>query len=262
MIGKPASTINDRSITIELKRKGINDAVDKMPADLKEISLDQRRKCQRWYDDNKERIKQHTPLMPKTENDRAADNWEPILTIADLLGGDWPNLARYSMSTIENVSEDESVANMLLTDINEFLNSSSQKSKQTITTEEIINYLITLEDRPWPEFRNDRPITPVGLAKELKPFGIKPGTIRTGYGTKKGYKRDHFTSTFSLYLPRPVLAVTSSQVSNGETYSVSGTENRSALKKVGDTLQPNEINGCDSVTGKSTQGSVFGEMTI
>jgi hypothetical protein len=43
---------------------------------------------------------------------------------------------------------------------------------------------------------------------------------------------------------------------------VTGTENRSALKKVADTLQANEINGCDVVTGKSTQGSGFGEMTI
>ena len=42
--------------------------------------------------------------MPKIDNDRGEDNWQPVLTIADLIGEHWPNLARYSMGLIENVS--------------------------------------------------------------------------------------------------------------------------------------------------------------
>src|SRR5450759_4135257 len=34
------------------------------------------------------------PAMPDALDDRAADNWEPLLAIADLAGGDYPKLAR------------------------------------------------------------------------------------------------------------------------------------------------------------------------
>ena len=38
--------------------------------------------------------KKASPSVPDELNDRPADNWDPLLAIADLAGGDWPARAR------------------------------------------------------------------------------------------------------------------------------------------------------------------------
>jgi len=58
-----------------------------------------------------------------------------------------------------------------------------------------------MEDRPWPEWRQGKPITPRQLARQLEAFSIRPGTIRTEAGTPKGYKKDAFNDAWSRYLP-------------------------------------------------------------
>ena len=58
-----------------------------------------------------------------------------------------------------------------------------------------------MEDRPWPEWRQGKPITPRQLARQLEAFSIRPGTIRTESGTPKGYKKEAFKDAWSRYLP-------------------------------------------------------------
>ncbi len=261
MIGKPASTIKDRSITIELRRKGVNDKVLKLPIDLEYQLLEVRQKCQRWYDDNKENLEQHTPSMPKIDNDRAQDNWLPILTIADLIGGDWSDLARYSMSQIEHVSQDESVSNMLLTDIQAFFD---KEENDRIWSENLVNYLVSLEHRPWPEYRKGQPLIPSSIARILKPFGIRPKDLRMRYGrVKKGYERNQFNDAFSRYLTKPTFTVTLLQVSNGQVYSVADGQNSSTCKNNNATLQANNGSGCSDVARISGyKGTEIEKVTI
>ena len=50
------------------------------------------------------------PAIPSVGSDRAEDNWLPLLAIADTLGGDWPVLARKTMSLLEaGKGEDDGV---------------------------------------------------------------------------------------------------------------------------------------------------------
>ncbi len=44
-----------------------------------------------------------------------------------------------------------------------------------------------------------KPITQSGIAKLLKPFKIKPSTVRLGAETAKGYKREDFSDAWSRY---------------------------------------------------------------
>jgi len=69
-----------------------------------------------------------------------------------------------------------------------------------------------MDSRPWPEWRNGKPITPTGLARLLTPFGITPSTKRDGEDTFKGYLRSDFTEAFETYLPDQT--VTPSQPNN------------------------------------------------
>ena len=58
-----------------------------------------------------------------------------------------------------------------------------------------------MKTRPWPEWRNGKPITVRQLAKLMAPHEIAPKTIRTTSGTAKGYLFSMFDDAFSRYLP-------------------------------------------------------------
>ncbi len=50
------------------------------------------------------------PDLPHALNDREQDIWEPLLTIADVAGGDWPNRARTAalkLSSMVNATSSE-----------------------------------------------------------------------------------------------------------------------------------------------------------
>jgi hypothetical protein len=57
-----------------------------------------------------------------------------------------------------------------------------------------------MDDRPWPEWRQGKPMTAVQLATALRPFRIRPTTIRVGQQTPKGYLKAAFEEAWSRYL--------------------------------------------------------------
>ena len=50
-------------------------------------------------------------------NDRARDNWEPLLAIAEACGGDWPARARDAALRLSGIDEDETLGIQLLEDL-------------------------------------------------------------------------------------------------------------------------------------------------
>jgi hypothetical protein len=53
-----------------------------------------RRQALRWCEDNLKTLSTADPAVPETLNDRAADNWRPLLAVADRAGSEWPKRAR------------------------------------------------------------------------------------------------------------------------------------------------------------------------
>jgi Protein of unknown function (DUF3631) len=62
-------------------------------------------------------------------------------------------------------------------------------------------FLRSPTDRPWPTFDRGRWITPAGIARMLRPYGIGSETIRFGEDTAKGYRHSAFEDAFARYLP-------------------------------------------------------------
>jgi hypothetical protein len=56
--------------------------------------LDIQQRCTRFVGDNSIAISDSSPLEVKGLHDRASDNWDPLLTLAELAGGEWPEKAR------------------------------------------------------------------------------------------------------------------------------------------------------------------------
>jgi Protein of unknown function (DUF3631) len=77
----------------------------------------------------------------------------------------------------------------------------AEKGVDRIASKELVEILEKREDRPWPEYRNGKPITQRQLARLLDCFGIVPGTIRMDSGkTPKGYYVASFEDAFGRYL--------------------------------------------------------------
>ena len=55
--------------------------------------------------------------MPNTIYNRAADNWRPLLTIADVAGGNWPGRARRAAIQLDREIDDGSSRVQLLGDL-------------------------------------------------------------------------------------------------------------------------------------------------
>ena len=59
---------------------------------------------------------------------------------------------------------------MLLHDIRDIF---TEKNWLKLHSETLVERLIELEDRPWPEWRRGHPMTTTSLARLLKPYKIK-----------------------------------------------------------------------------------------
>ena len=200
MIGKMPGTLADRSIPIRLQRRRSDEAVQSFRCD-RAGDLDQLSSmAARWVADNEARIQEADPDMDGLFN-RDADNWRPLLAIADVAGGPWPAWARAAAWGLvsSGAADEESTGTMLLADIQAVFEA---RNCDRISSEELVEQLHRCEDRPWSEFsKSGKPISKAQLARLLGKYRISPGTIRLEDGrTPKGYQRKDFKHAFERYV--------------------------------------------------------------
>src|SRR5262249_37866686 len=82
-----ADTLEDRAIVAQLQRKARTANVERLRRRDSEKFALLRRRAARWAADNFSKLTDPEPDIPGALNDRAADNWRPLLAIADLAGG-------------------------------------------------------------------------------------------------------------------------------------------------------------------------------
>ena len=200
LIGKLPGTIADRSVPIELRRRRADEPVEPFRFDRTERLDRLARKLARWAADVADCIRETDPDVPAGVFNRAADNWRPLLAIADAAGGEWPGRARRAVQYIGAAAagDEQSVRVTLLSDIRATFR---ERRQDRLSSAELVEALVAIEGRQWAEWKAGKPITANGLARVLAPFGIKPGTIRTSVGTPKGYQLAQFEDAFVRYLP-------------------------------------------------------------
>jgi putative DNA primase/helicase len=193
LIGKLPPTLASRAIHIELRRKTVSESVERLRSDRHDHLEPLRRQASRWVADNAESLRSTDPVMPEALSGRTLDNWRPLIAIADLAGGEWPARARRIAQELGGRSEPTDGI-MLLEDIQRiFIKHGSDR----LTSSEMARKLSEMEDRPWPEWHQAKPITPRQIAKLLEPFEVKPGTVRNATGPAKGYKLEDFSDAFT-----------------------------------------------------------------
>lgn len=244
-IGEIPSTIADRSILVPLQRKPADISVDKLPIDLVELNLDIRRKILKWTIDNADHIARQESEIPDVNNNRASDNWLPLITIADLISSEWKALARDAMLNIERMKSVEDDTTLLLRDIRELCEKEKDWIK-AIPSRDLAEQLNKLHDSPWPSMRRDQGISGTVLSKMLRPFGLIASTKRVSlYKTVRAYDRERFDAVCEQYIPRK--DVTSSQI-NTDALSVYSKDNTSIDVSDSKYFESNSNADCDDVT--------------
>jgi putative DNA primase/helicase len=207
MIGRPSPTMLSRCLTIMLRRKTPDECVEPLREDQlrADVAL-LRQGWHRWATDHLDALRSHEPTMPAgLPVNRASDNWRPLLSIADLVSGEWPARGRAAALALSGVrvSEDESANVMLLADVR--LVFDDRPGHQFLSSEEIVGALKMLPERAWADWNKGRGITAAQLAARLRDFGTGPQGLRTretrtGAKTGKRWHREDFTDAWARYV--------------------------------------------------------------
>jgi hypothetical protein len=200
-IGRLPDTVADRSIPIRLKRKLAGEATARFRRrEVEAEAAPLREQMAAWTQETVEQLQTMRPILPEALNSRQQDCSEPLIAIADVVGGDWPETARASLVEIlgGKTAEDQSSGTRLLSDIRDIF---TAENRDRLSSQELLGRLVHEETLQWGEFANGRAMSLIGLARLLKPFGIQPGTLRLGSRTFKGYLRESFAEAWARYLP-------------------------------------------------------------
>jgi len=244
LIGKLPDTLADRSITIRLNRRRRDETIERQRLDRMEGFVALAQQTARWAADNMDALREADPEVPAELHDRAADNWRPLLAVADHSCGQWPEWARQAARLLSDVEDEDSAAVMLLADIHALF---TERGSDRITSVDLARALGAMEERPWPEWRKGNPITARSVARLLAGFFIKPRPLRIdGQSVAKGYLLDDFKDIFPRYVPD--LSVT--RLQPNETGPSSENASVTPEKNVTDEKgpKPAEINECNRVT--------------
>ena len=116
LIGKLPDTLHDRSVVIDLKRRLPSEPIASFRPDRTGHLDVLARQAARWCRDHVEQVGTVDPEMPTGIYNREADNWRPLLAIAQAAGGSWPERACKAIQESHSTGDDERLV-VLLDDI-------------------------------------------------------------------------------------------------------------------------------------------------
>jgi len=248
LIGDLPPTLTSRSILIPMKRKRGNQTTERFsPKEAYPDLQILRRKIARWSTDSLPTLKK-LPLEIPTElgNNRARDNWIPLLVIAGAIGGKWPHRARAAAIGLSGVEVEEPLNVELLRDVRDLFYPSVTSDDPSILddgkvfSKTLTESLVNLAERPWASLSKGRPMSQNTLARFLREFGIKSLDIRIDDRVNKGFRAEWFNDIFSRYL-------------DSEDFKPQQGQQSNEFKKVGDIYKPQQRGDvADGKTGVST----------
>lgn len=202
------STITDRSIAVNLVRAMPNDRPERIRDNPEWLEL--RRMALRWSTDYHEQLRE-TALSdpPDFLPNRVGDNWQPLIAVATLAGGDgWQSRildAAKQAITESSLADSQEAGIALIAGIRRIFD---EGSADALASSEILSALTADPESRWTDFSHGRPLTPRKLAQILSDFQIRPASVRlnsvnhgSGQRTPKGYRRTQFEDAWRRYLP-------------------------------------------------------------
>jgi len=199
-IGDLPDTILDRSVIVRMRRRSPGERVDPFRARRDKPPLHALRdRLAAWIEANLDALRDADPLLPL--EDRAADAWEPLIAVADLAGGAWPDRARTAAVFLANEADaaasELSLGLRLLADLRTIFGDLGTTEASSAA---LVDHLRALSESPWGAFD----FTAAKLAHRLRPYGVSPLPLRPGGASGpqvRGYRLSDLADVFARYLP-------------------------------------------------------------
>jgi putative DNA primase/helicase len=188
-------TIEHRAVVIDMQRRPPGQKLkrfraDRPPNELAELAS----QAARWAADHQVALGNADPKIPDGLSNRAADNWLPLLAVAEAIGGDLVEKVRKAAMALQHGDDDE-LGVRLLADIKEVFTSDAMHSV------DLVEALIAREGAPWAEINRGKALTQAKLSSLLADFGIHPEQVKIGGVNRRGYRREQFGTVFVAYFP-------------------------------------------------------------
>ncbi|MEV7190744.1 DUF3631 domain-containing protein [Streptomyces sp. NPDC093510] len=207
-LGSLPDTILSRSVIVRMRRRARNEQVEPFRARVHEAEGHKLRdRLAAWAEHARGFVMGAWPEMPEGVSDRPADVWEPLLAIADAVGGNWPERARAACVTLVTASranDKGSIGVRLLTDLRDQVMTGIDR----LPTVAILDRLNSLDDAPWADL-NGKPLDNRRLSKMLAEYmtadnePIASRNIKTGTAVLKGYYTADLHDAWQRYCPPP-----------------------------------------------------------
>lgn len=224
LIGELPDTLADRSIEIRMRRRSPDEEVERLRRDRLDELDPIRRRAWTWAREHEEALRAVEPDLPSELQDRARDNWRPLASVAEVAGGEWSTRARRAAAKLTPEGRDLDVSVQLLEDLRDLF---EERGVDRLGSRDICSELAEMEERPWPEFKTGKAITPRQMAKLLAAFDVQPKPLWMGGQTRRGYDRSFFEEPWARYVP----SATRKDSKNPEA---DGDSRDSASRKAGD----------------------------
>ncbi|ROP31444.1 DUF3631 domain-containing protein [Couchioplanes caeruleus] len=196
-IGQMPDTIEDRAVVVRMRRRAPGETVAPYrhrrdgPA-LRQVGNN----LGTWLRANLAALERAEPDMPL--EDRAADTWEPLIAVADLAGGDWPDRGRRAAEALTAERDGHTVTSdriRLLTDCR-----AAFGPHDAIPTSVLIDRLKADPEALWAEYGGTG-LTARILGALLREYDITSVNLRFSTGQAKGYRRADFADAWQRYCP-------------------------------------------------------------
>jgi hypothetical protein len=229
-------------VTQNQPQNGDNDCAFQLPNSL-----------ERWAEANREPLQQtHIDAItarPQGLSPAQQDCAEPLLRIADRIGGHWPRRARAAIAVLLDLPQFDPALQLLADIRNCFL---AKNNPKKLATRDILAWLLNLDNRPWSTGTTTTGTTRSGTARSLwhsnsgtrlgallRPHGISSRTLHERDKDFKGYLRSDFQDAWERYL-KPLSARPASAGRGANREPAANGSNQSVLNPF--TPNPNEIN--------------------
>src|SRR5438477_9328447 len=247
-IGRLPETLADRCIIVRMQRKTPDVKCER----LKKIDGTRlKRQCARFIQDHAAEIASASPEIPAVLNDRMADICEPLIVLADLAGGPWPELARQAMVGLSESAQANDPIETVLLDIELIC---TKMGVERAFSRTIVAALNRLTGRPWAEMRKGPPsqsysaarkkINDQWLGRQLQPYEIASKTMRIGNELAKGYLATDYREALQREFKRTQVDSTSDPPSsNSHLHDVSARQAGATSQEEQKKDEPGEAQG-------------------
>lgn len=213
-LGDLPGTLMTRAIVVRMHRRSPSEHVEPFRLRLHETEGHVLRdRLAEWANVVGETAGEAWPELPALVVDRFAEVWEPLIAVADAAREEWPERARTAcLSMLSGAQQAQSLGVRLLCDLRFLFGEVDAMSTddmlarlngETPVARDAEGDAVYFHDAPWAALHAGKPLDARGLARLLRPYGIRPVKIKSGGRPLQGYRRGSLWDAWQRYCPEP-----------------------------------------------------------